>query len=54
MPSTIPNNMFISFCLIPSAIKIDLFFHPTKYYKYCAGEEIRLKINTRILNKRME
>lgn len=52
MPSTIPSNMFISFCLIPSAIKMDLFFHLTNIVSAVLRRKITLTIRTRILNKR--
>ena len=53
MPSTIPSSMFISFCLIPSTIKIDLFFHLRKIISAVLEDEIILKIRIRILNKKM-
>ena len=45
--------MFISFCLIPSTIKIDLFFHLRKIISAVLVDEIILKIRIRILNKKM-
>lgn len=42
MPNIIPSNWFISFCLIPSTVKIDLSFHLIKY-KYSPEEEIKDK-----------
>ena len=46
--------MFTSFCLISSAIKIDLFFHLRKIISVVLEDEIILKIRIRILNKKME